>query len=66
MSAAVKLLKEYKLKDFVDNVHLAKEAIFSLQFHKNLNFLTIVVEMFAKKMPLLELTDDVKKLTTGK
>lgn len=61
MSAAVVLLKEHKSKNLTENVVLAKNAILSLQFHKNLKLLKIIVETFAAKTP----SGDVKNDMTG-
>lgn len=66
MTAAVQLLEFYKTKNFVENVDLAKNAILSLQFHKNLQFLKTVVEIFATKMPSDNLEEKCKKDMIGK
>lgn len=65
MSSAVQFLTKYKTNNFSENVDLAKNAILSLQFHKNLNFLETVVEVFAKKTPSDILEDNLRKKVTG-
>lgn len=59
MSAAVKLLRNYKAIHYSDNIALAKQAILSLQFHKNLSFVKAVVEMCATQTTDNNLAKDV-------
>lgn len=66
MSAAVELLHYSKSKSFSENIALAKEAILSLQFHKNTKYLKIVVDVCAAKMPLQSSDDNINKDVTGK
>lgn len=51
MTSAVEFLKQEKVLSAFDGIQLAKKALPSLEFHKNLNFVKSVIELSAKKLP---------------
>lgn len=66
MSSAVEFLKHNKSKSFSENTVLAKNAILSLQFHRNLTFIKILAQTFATKMPTDPSDDVLKEDVTSK
>ena len=52
MTAAVHFMKHSKALDAHEGIDLAKKALPSLEFHKNMVFVKRVVELCATKLPL--------------
>ncbi|CAH1155943.1 unnamed protein product [Phaedon cochleariae] len=51
ITSTVKFLKQYKNLSFTENLRLAVESLPSIEFHKDLDYLKIFVEVCSEKLP---------------
>lgn len=60
MSATIKFMREYTSLTITEILRLADEAIPSLEFHENFDFLKLLIDVLSEKLP--ELSEDSHKL----
>lgn len=65
MTAFTKFMKNYKQLCLEEVANLAKEALLSLQFHKNLKFVGIVLDIFSEKLSMKNGKNATKTVAKG-
>jgi hypothetical protein len=61
MTSAVQFVRHGKSLNACEGISMAKKALPSLEFHKNLSFVKQVVELCANKLPLYPFDDELEK-----